>query len=101
MREDILARGEDPSSFPILNDIPEIDRDLIWIWEAYMVLTNSRQFGMSSPQPIQMSEVLAYATYSGYYHPEDRELLLHHVQKLDQVFQADFRARNPNPGGKP
>jgi len=94
MREDILERGEDPSLFPILNSKPELFTDLQWIWEAYMSLTQSRQFGMSSPQPIAVSEILAYAEYNRIEDTVDREELLHHVQCMDQVFLADYAARN-------
>ena len=102
MREDILARGEDPSSFPILNSKPELFRDLVWIWEAYMVLSTSRQNGMSGPQPISITDIHSYMLIEGIYDRDDRELLLHHVQHMDNVFKADYIARNPqrgSPGG--
>jgi hypothetical protein len=96
MREDILARGEDPADFPILNSQPELFPDLLWIWEGFMFLTSSRQFGMASPQPILISEIVAYCELMGINDPDEREEFLHHVQKMDLVFQADFRARNPS-----
>lgn len=96
MREDILERGEDPSLFPILNSKPDLFSELQWIWEAYSVLTQSRQFGMSSPQPIPISEILAYAEFNDVRESTDREELLHFVQHLDSVFLADFSARNTN-----
>lgn len=96
MREDILARGEDPASFPILNSRPELFGDLQWIWEGFMVLSSSRQIGMSGPQPIQMTEVLSYCEYQDLRDRDEREEFLHHVQKMDLVFMADYRARNPN-----
>jgi hypothetical protein len=95
MREDILARGEDPALFPILNNRPELFSDLSWIWEGFMVLSVSRQIGMSGPQPITMSDVLAYCDFEQVRHPDDREEFLHHIQKLDQLYMADWRARNP------
>lgn len=95
MREDILARGEDPSSFPILNSKPELFRDLVWIWEAYMVLSTSRQNGMSGPQPISISDIHSFMLIQDVNDMEDRELLLHHVQHMDNVFRADHIARNP------
>lgn len=96
MEEDILARGEDPALFPILNSKPELFSELLWIWEAYSVLTQSRQLGMSSPQPIAIGEILAYAEFVDLRDTTEREELLHHVQFLDQVFLADFSARNTN-----
>lgn len=97
MREDILAQGQDPALFPILNSKPELFADLLWIWEAFMVLSAARQVGMSSPQPIPVSELFAYCRYNQIYDVVDREELLHHVQKLDMVYLSDYRARNPAP----
>lgn len=61
-----------------------------------MFLTSSRQFGMAAPQPILISEIVAYCELMGINDPDEREEFLHHVQKMDLVFQADFRARNPS-----
>jgi hypothetical protein len=100
MREEILARGEDPALFPILNSRPELFSDLLWIWEGFMVLSSLRQVGMSGPQPLAMSDILSYAKYERIDDPEERVEFLHHVQKLDLVFRADWRARNPTTPGK-
>lgn len=100
MREDILARGEDPADFPILNSKPELFGDLLWIWEGFMVLSTCRQYGMSSPQPISMGEIHAYCQFNGIYSPDEREEFLHHITKLDLVFLADWRVKNPS-GKKP
>lgn len=97
MREEILERGQDPSLFPILNDKPELFPDLRWIWEGFMSISASRQIGMSAPQPILLSEILAYCEYTGIFDSCEREELLNHVQKLDIVFRGDFAARNPSP----
>lgn len=102
MREDILERGEDPALFPILNSRPELYQDLLWIWEAFMILSTARQIGMSGPQPINMTDLNSYCEFEGIRHPEEREELRHHIQKLDLHFLADYRARNPSKGsGKP
>lgn len=106
MREDILARGEDPADFPILNSKPDLFPDLLWIWEGFMVLSTARQLGMSGPQPILLTEIHSYCEYERIYDDDARDDFLHHVQKLDLVFLADFRARNPGSpsrgaGGKP
>lgn len=62
-----------------------------------MVLSTQRQIGMSGPQPIGMGDVLAYCEFEGIRHPDDRDDFLHHVQKMDLVFLADWKARNPSP----
>lgn len=96
MESEILERGDDPSLYPILNSKPELFADLRFIWEGFMILTASRQVGMSSPQPIQFSEIKAYCEFAELRDQEDREAFVHHIQKMDEVFQADFRARNPS-----
>ncbi len=95
MREDILARGEDPSLFPILNSKPDLYTDLLWIWEGFIILSSSRQIGMNGPQPILMSEISAYAQYAEISDLTDRDDFLHHVQKLDLVFMADWQVKHP------
>lgn len=101
MEEDILARGEDPSLFPILNSKPEIFRDLVWIWEGFMCLSLSRQYGMGAPQPVSMSDVLAYCEFFHIYDPADREDFLYHVQRMDAVFMKDFKEKNKNTNKTP
>lgn len=102
MREEILERGEDPALFPILNSKPTIFSDLVWIWEGFLVLTSSRQTGYASPQPIALSEILAYCEFASISDREDRDHFLHHVQLLDNYTLADFRAKNkPKEGKKP
>lgn len=94
MRQQILERGEDPESYPILASRPALWADLVWIWEAYAHLSGSRQMGFAGPQPISMGEVLAYADFRGIADPDEREELLNHVQKLDQIFLADVAAKS-------
>lgn len=95
MRQDVIDRGQNPEDFPILVSRPALWADLVWIWEAYIHLSTSRQLGFSGPQPLSISEVLAYADFRGIHNLDEREELLHHVQALDQIFMADFNARNP------
>jgi hypothetical protein len=102
MREQIIERGEDPESYPILASKPEIFTDLVWIWEAFSTISGSRQLGFNGPQPLALNEVLSYAHYRGINDPEDREELLHLVQHLDRVFMNDFAAKSKaNKPGKP
>jgi hypothetical protein len=110
LEEDILAREQSdffsnvsPSSLPVLDSRPEIFPDLLWIWEGFMCLSMSRQYGMSSPQRISMSEVNAYCEFKELFDPDDRDDFLYHVQKLDSVFMKDWLAKNPTKGkgGKP
>ena len=101
MREDILARGEDPSSYPILNSRPEMFSELVWVWEGFLTISASRQMGFNGPQPISLSEVLAFLTYRGISDPEEREQFLTLVQALDQVFIADSIAKQKTKSSQP
>lgn len=88
-----MARGEDPANYPILSSKPEIFTDLIWVWEGFLTLSSARQLGFNGPQPISLSELLAFLQYRGIEDPEDREEFVTLVQSLDQVFMADAIAK--------
>lgn len=94
MREDILARGLNPEDFPVLSSRPELWADLTWVWEAFTYLSSGRQMGFNGPQPIALSEILAYAEFRAITCPDEREELLHHVQKLDAVYLSDALAKS-------
>jgi hypothetical protein len=96
MEEDILARGEDPSLFPVLNSKPEMFRDLQWIWEGFMCLSTSRQYGMGSPQPISVSDITAYCLFRDIHDADDRDDFMYHVQRLDAVFMKDWGTKQKN-----
>lgn len=65
-----------------------------------MVLSTSRQIGMSGPQPISLTDINSYCEFQGLADPEDRVEFLFHVQKLDVVFMQEWKARHPS-SGKP
>ena len=93
MRQHILDRGDDPENYPILRSKPDIWNDLVWVWEAYAFLSSARQIGFSGPQPLTLSEMLAYADYRGINAVDEREELLVLVQHLDRVFMNDYTAK--------
>ena len=98
MREQIIERGENPEDYPILKSRPIVWDDLHWIWESFMFLSGSRQMGFNGPQPISIPEVLAYSEFRGIHDMDEREELLHHIQRLDQVFLSDYyqkKAKSP------
>lgn len=97
MEEDILARGDDPADFPILNSKPDLFPDLHWIWEAFMVLSSSRQIGMAGPLPITMTEIHSYCEYESISDMEDRVFLREMMQEMDRVLLKHYRENKPNP----
>lgn len=54
-----MSRGEDPDDYPALKE-PQLYQDLVWIWEAFMMLSGGRGSGMGGPLPISLQEILAY-----------------------------------------
>lgn len=99
MEEDILARGEDPSLFPILNSKPDLFPDLLWIWESFMVLSSARQVGMDGPQSISITDINALCQFQGIRNMDEREELLYHVQEMDRSFRAYHKSKTPTPPG--
>jgi hypothetical protein len=101
MRRDVIERGQNPEDFPILKSRPELWPDLVWVWEAYMFLSSSRQMGFAGPQPISLAEVLAYSDFRGIEDADERDELLHHVQRLDQIYLADHAAKAKSKSAAP
>lgn len=65
-----------------------------------MVLSTARQYGMSAPHPISMTDINSYCEFERISDPDEREEFLHHIAKMDLVFLADWRAKNPTKGGR-
>lgn len=59
---------------------------LAWITEAFSTLSRCRLVNESGPQPILVTEVLAYCTLMHCWREEDRTDLLFFVTKLDIVY---------------
>jgi hypothetical protein len=102
MEEDILARGEDPSLFPILNSKPDLFPDLLWIWESFMVLSSARQVGMSGPQPMTITDINAFCQFHEMTNRDEREEFLYYMQEMDRSFLAYHASKKPTtPGTQP
>lgn len=70
---------------PALDRRPVLPETLAWIWTAYSELTRSRNWSMGSPQPIALSEILAYSELINGSQEETFELISF-VRELDDVF---------------
>lgn len=78
-----LDAGED---VPFLRDMPTPIPQYDWIREAFNVLASMRFHGHdNNPQPIQMSEILAYAVMHGIEDPDDREDLVSGLMAMDEA----------------
>lgn len=90
--------------FPVLRPEakPQLFPDLVWIWEGYTMLSSSRQWGMSAPQPISLREMLSYLDFQGIDDLDERSEFIHLCLFLDRRFMADALARSkPGEKGKP
>ena len=69
---------------PLLEKRPFVYADLVPIWNAFQVLSGSRQSGMA-PQPISILEMEAYCRMRGV---RDTEQFIRLIQAMDQEFLA-------------
>lgn len=67
------------------------------IWRAWTALDSSRQFGMAGPQPILISEVLAYGTLY-HYSLSELDRLLRFIQYLDDLKFRHLANKRPPEG---
>ena len=67
----------------MLTTQPDLHLTLHWVWEAYIRLDRSRQFGFNGPQPISLSEIEAYCRLN---HIEDRSDLTQYIQIMDGAY---------------
>lgn len=72
----------------MLMNQPELYSTLAWVWEAFIVLDRSRQFGFNGPQPIMLSDIEAYARLHDI---EDRSDLIRYIQHMDGAYIAHAR----------
>lgn len=69
-----------------LQDQPDLEPELRFVWELYHRLSRSREWGESGPQPIQVSEFFAYCDGVGIAGLSFREWLLDVIQDMDGTF---------------
>ena len=60
-----------------------------FFWTAFQTLSGRRQINEHGHQPIQVTEIVAYADLMGITDPDDREDLLYHIDALDRLYIAD------------
>lgn len=74
----------------MLLDQPELHPTLVWVWEAYIALDRSRQFGFNGPQPIMLSDIEAYCRLHSI---EDRSDLIRYIQLMDGEYISQAREK--------
>lgn len=74
---------------PSLNNIPEVESLNYLFWSAFHTLSKTRIRNNGFPQPIQVSEILAYAELLDIDDPDDRADLLAMILVLDEMWLED------------
>lgn len=72
------------------NEGPELFNDLIWVWNGFLALSNSRSVGMAGPLHITYSEINNYCelySIKGYIKKSD---FADHVRLLDNLWIEDY-----------
>lgn len=77
---------EEGKSVPTLDDMPTLLSYAVPYWEAFVFLSARRHWIDGYPQFIPISEIAAYADYTGWLSPLDREELLQHISRMDEEY---------------
>lgn len=70
-----------------MRDEPTILEPYKWLWLAFTVLSQ-RRYRFENPQPIQLSEIMAYASFNGVIDEVLIEQLYNVVTALDAVYMT-------------
>lgn len=81
--------GVTPSGLKNRPDVQE--QDLPYL-DSFRLLTRSREYGQSGPQPIRLTEIKAYLDMVGEDRVEERMKLLRIVQEMDHTY-LEFAAK--------
>lgn len=90
--EEIKAQGV---NVPVLDDVPELLPDAKWLYTAFEMLSARRYHIDGRPQPIQISEIAAYAEFEEIHDKTMRDDLLHMVSVLDAIYITHFARKKP------
>lgn len=95
MERHIEEQGLNREDFPILNSQPVLYPDLLWIWQAFHRLSQARQRGYASVQPLQIQEITALARHLDL-HGDEKEEFLGYIQFMDDIFVTAMDAKKPS-----
>lgn len=66
---------------------------LIEVYSGFCFLSQGRRMGFSSPDPIQLTEVLAYCEFLGIRDEDDLEEFVWYVRQMDVEYLEWYRDR--------
>ena len=67
---------------------------MVWVWNAFQILSGRRNYGMGAPNPISLESMFAYCQLSGIYKIEDTDFLLTMIPILDEIWMTDWIERS-------
>ena len=74
----------------IVKDVPELYKDLVFVWEGFIALALTRQQG----NPIQFSEIESWLNINGIELLDTRQEFAHLIRVMDSVYINFFREKN-------
>lgn len=93
--EDLKKEGVNVRS---LDEAPVLLPSAAWLYSAFETLSAKRLFIDGRPQPIQISEILAYAEFEEITDKTMRDDLMYMVGVMDAKF-LNFHLNKPSPKG--
>jgi hypothetical protein len=86
--------------YPVLNDEPVIYQDIIWLWDAFLLLSGTRPMGFGGPTAIPLQEILAYSKIYAIEDHEELEEFTWTIRILDSEWLSEHYRRQDNKGKK-
>ena len=69
-----------------LDSRPLLFQDVVYVYEAFFIVSAGRQYNESGPQPLLLTEILAYLNDRGIVEREERDEVLHYFRVLDAKY---------------
>lgn len=77
-----------------MEEQPELFPDVIWLWNLFQLLSETRDYGFGGPLRIKLSELKALLDLRGIRRDDDVDLALRIIPVLDAIWlEADYKDR--------
>jgi hypothetical protein len=107
----LIKRQQRGERVEALENEPELYPDLQFVWAAFTELSESRSYGFGHPNPIPISEIVAWLDLNEVHSPEDRREITLLIQAMDRTWilvttenskakQSGRAGNNPNGRGR-
>jgi len=96
--EKLHALRDAGKEVPALDRRPDLPVTLEWVWAAYAEFSRGRNWTMGAPQPVALTEILAYSEIKQLSREEVEELL-GYVRELDEVYFEHLKEKQKRDAG--